>query len=188
MEQIRTYFEQMVAMSDADWSMFASKLQKQEFPKKSNILDKGKIEQYLSFIGVGSTRLYIPKIENDLTFGFCFKNEFVTAYDSFITQEPSSYTIEAITDTILWRISHQELQEVYAKTNIGNTIGRLAAENLFLKKAERELAFLNQTAEERYVSLYKKRPNVIKEIPLRHIASYIGITPQALSRIRARIS
>lgn len=188
MNQIRTYFEQMLKMTDEDWLLFSSKLEQRSHPKKAILLKTGQTEKHLSFIQKGSVRLFIPKIENDLTFGFCFENQFVCAYDSFLTQTPCHYQLETLSDTILWRISYEDLQEIYQKTAIGNTIGRLTAEQLFLIKSERELALLNQSAEERYISLFKRRPNLFKEIPQKYIASYIGITPQALSRIRRRIS
>ncbi|REG87888.1 Crp/Fnr family transcriptional regulator [Winogradskyella sediminis] len=188
MNQIKEYFEQIVRINDSDWKMFSSKLKKSEYSKNTTILAVGKTEKYLSFIEKGSVRLFIPKVKNDLTFGFCFKNEFVSAYDSFLRQKPCEYQVETITESILWRISFNDLQNVYAKTAIGSTIGRLTAENLFLMKSEREQSLLKETAEERYLSLFKNRPNLIKEIPQKFIASYIGITPQALSRIRKRIS
>ncbi|EPR69935.1 Crp/Fnr family transcriptional regulator [Cyclobacterium qasimii] len=188
MDQIRDYFEQLVGINDSDWQQFSSKLRKSEYPKKTNLLKVGQTENYLSFIEKGSVRLYFPKEENDLTFGFCFEGQFVSAYDSFLTQKPCDYQIETMTKTTLWRISHQDLQYIYANTSIGNTIGRLAAESQFLLKSERELSFLNESAEERYRSLFKNRPKLILEIPLKYIASYVGVTPQALSRIRKRIS
>lgn len=188
MNKIRDYLLNIVTINDDDWDLFSSKLEQQIYPKKSIILEIGQIENYLYFIEKGTIRFFTPKIENDMTFGFCFENQFVSAYDSFITQKPSNYQLETLSECILWRISHQDLQEVYKNTAIGNTVGRLIAENLFLIKSERELSFINQTAEERYLSLFKSRPNLFKEIPLKYIASYIGVTPQALSRIRKRIS
>ena len=83
--------------------------------------------------------------------------------------------------------SYKNLQEVYKKTSIGNTLGRLSSERLFLIKSKREISLLNETAEERYLKLFDERPELIKEIPLKYIASYIGVTAQALSRIRKRI-
>ena len=74
------------------------------------------------------------------------------------------------------------------KIKIGNTLGRLSSERLFLIKSKREQSLLNETAEERYLNLFKERPNLIQQIPLKYIASYIGVTAQALSRIRKRIS
>ena len=188
MDQIRQYFEQIVPIDDDDWNLFSTRLEKCAHPKKTLLLKAGQTEKHLSFIEKGIVRLFIPKIENDLTLGFCFENQFVSAYDSFLTQKPCNYQVETLSDTVLWRISHESLGEVYAQSDIGNTIGRLTAETLFLLKSERELSLLQQSAAERYLSLFEKRPNLIKEIPLKYIASYIGITPQALSRIRKRIS
>ncbi|TYA74752.1 Crp/Fnr family transcriptional regulator [Seonamhaeicola marinus] len=188
MQQIRDYFKTLVDIGDEDWAIFSSKLLESTHPKKEVITQKGKVENYLYFITEGSVRYFIPKIENDLTFAFAFENQFISAYDSFLNRTPSTYQIETLAPTKLWRISHADLNDVYKQTKVGNTIGRLAAENLFLLKSEREQSFLNESAEERYLALFKKRPNVIKDIPLKYIASYIGVTPQALSRIRKRIT
>ena len=79
------------------------------------------------------------------------------------------------------------MQEVYQQTQIGNLIGRLTAERLFLIKSKREQNLLNLSAEERYMNLFKERPELIKVIPLKYISSYIGVTAQALSRIRKRV-
>ena len=88
MDQIRNYFEQLVGINDSDWLAFSSKLVKSEHPKKSCLLKVRETENYFSFIEKGSVRLYFPKEENGLTFGFCFEGQFVSAYDSFLTQKP----------------------------------------------------------------------------------------------------
>ncbi len=188
MEQIRAYFEQTVALSDADWELFRSRLVKQQYPKKTLLLQAGQTENYLSFMEEGIVRLCVPKEFEDHTFAFVFAGEFVSAYDSFLTQSSSSYHIETLATTTLWRISYADLQMIYSKTAVGNVIGRKAAESLFLEKAKRELALLNDSAEQRYLNLFTEQPELILQIPLKYIASYIGITPQALSRIRRRIS
>ncbi|WP_339840486.1 Crp/Fnr family transcriptional regulator [uncultured Maribacter sp.] len=188
MNQIKEYLEKIVELSDSDWEIFSSKLIRTEYKKKTTLLKIGKIENHLSFIEKGSIRLYIPKVENDITFGFCFKGQFMSAYDSFLTQSPSTYQTETLTATTLWRLKFIDLQDIYKRTKIGNIIGRVTAENLFLMKSQREQSLLNETAEKRYLNLFTERPQLIKEIPLKYLASYIGVTPQALSRIRKRIS
>ena len=134
-------------------------------------------------------RLFIPKEdpEKEITFGFSFKDQFVSAYDSFLTQKPSAYQVQALTETSLLSISYADLQDVYKTTQIGNLIGRLTAERLFLIKSKREQNLLNLNAEERYLKLFKERPELLKIIPLKYISSYIGVTAQALSRIRKRL-
>ncbi|WP_299764558.1 cyclic nucleotide-binding domain-containing protein [uncultured Dokdonia sp.] len=190
LEVVRAHLHQISEITDADWDFFSSKLTRRDIPKKTIFLRSGVVENHISFIITGIVRLYIPKPEptKEITFGFSFKEQFISAYDSFLTRKPSVYELQTLTDTTLLSISYDDLQKVYATTKIGNLIGRLTAERLFLIKSKREQTLLNYTAEERYLDVFKARPEVIKEIPLKYISSYIGVTPQALSRIRKRIS
>lgn len=188
MEQIRQVFEKTTKLTDQEWHVFSSKLIRQEFPKKHLLLRSGQIENHLSFVESGIIRYYIPKEENDLTFDFAFDGDFTSAYSSFLTRTAAKFSIETLTATTLWRLKYDDLQNIYKETEIGNTIGRHASESLFLKKSKRELSLLNDSAEQRYLNLFTEQPKLLKQIPLKYIASYIGITPQALSRIRKRIS
>ncbi|WP_101451515.1 Crp/Fnr family transcriptional regulator [Polaribacter sp. Hel1_33_96] len=189
MQQIKAYLDQIATISKSDWDFFTSKLHRRVIQKKTIFLKLNEIENYISFIEYGVVRLYLPKEnpEKEITFGFSFKNQFISAYDSFLTQEPSVYQLQALTETTLLSITYADLQEVYKTTQIGNLIGRLTAERLFLIKSKREQNLLNLTAEERYLKLFKERPELLKVIPLKYISSYIGVTAQALSRIRKRI-
>lgn len=188
MEFIRKHLELSAKLSDQEWAFFSSRLIREEFPKKTLLVQTGQVENHLSFVEKGIIRFYIPKEEkNDITFSFTFDGNFTSAYESFITKTPSAYQVETLTPAILWRLTHTDLQDIYAQTDIGNTIGRLAAERIYLETSKRELSLLDQTAEQRYVSLFTEQPQLIQKIPLKYLASYIGITPQALSRIRKRI-
>lgn len=189
MQQIKAYLDQIAFISKSDWDFFNSKLQRRSIPKKAIFLKLNEIENHISFIESGVVRLYIPKEDPDkeITFGFSFKDQFISAYDSFLTQKPSAYQLQALTETTLLSITYADLQEVYKTTQIGNLIGRLTAERLFLIKSKREQNLLNLTAEERYIKLFKERPELLKVIPLKYISSYIGVTAQALSRIRKRL-
>jgi CRP-like cAMP-binding protein len=188
-EQIKVYLDQIAAISDSDWKFFTSKLQQRVIPKKTVFLKLNETENHISFIESGVVRIYIPKEnpEKEITFGFSFKDQFISAYDSFLTQEPSVYELQALTETTLLSITYKDLQAVYKTTQIGNLIGRLTAERLFIIKSSREQDLLNLSAEERYIKLFKERPELLKVIPLKYISSYIGVTAQALSRIRKRI-
>lgn len=188
MNKIRNYIETITEVNDEDWEFFSSKLQRKYFPKKTNITNIGQVENCISFLEKGIVRVFIPKEEEDITFGFSFENEFISAYDSFLMQSPSQYQLETLAETSVLSISYSGLQEVYQKTKIGNLIGRLVAERLFILKSNRALSLLNDSAEQRYLNLFTERPNLIKEIPLKYIASYIGVTPQSLSRIRKQIT
>ena len=189
MKQIKEYLDQIATISKFDWDFFNSKLQRRVFQKKTIFLKLNEIENHISFIESGVVRLFIPNEDPDkeTTFGFSFENQFISAYDSFLTQRPSAYQLQALTETTIVSITYADLQEVYKTTQIGNLIGRLTAERLFLIKSKREQNLLNLSAEERYLRLFKERPELLQIIPLKYISSYIGVTAQALSRIRKRI-
>lgn len=185
---IRELLAELAPLTQKDWDFFSSKLVRHTASKNEIILAAGKTENHLSFLVQGVVRFFIPTEDADRTLGFSFEGSFFSAYDSFITQGPSAYSIATISPAIIYQISYPALQEIYATTQAGERIGRRAGEALFLNKSKRELSLLLDSAEERYLRLFEDRPELIQRIPLKYIASYIGITPQALSRIRQRIS
>lgn len=152
---IRAYLEKSLIIADNDWDFFTSKLVLKKVKKRTKLLKLGEVENHISFISKGVVRFFIPNIdrEKETTFGFCFNDEFVSAYDSFLTQTPSLYELEALTDVEMWSMSYEDLQKVYKNTIIGNTLGRLSSERLYLIKSKREQSLLNDTAEERYLKL-----------------------------------
>ncbi|WP_025765112.1 Crp/Fnr family transcriptional regulator [Dyadobacter tibetensis] len=188
MEAIRKYFERSVRQSEEDWAIFSSKLSPYKVQKGENLLATGQTEKYLSFIETGMLRFYSMYSLEEKTFGFAFAGSFVSAYDSFLTQKPAAYSIQALADSELWRVSYEDLQIIYRETQVGERIGRLASEALYLTKSKRELSLLYESAESRYLNLFAEQPHLLQNIPLKYIASYIGVTPQALSRIRKRIT
>ncbi len=190
MHQIKLYLDKIASISSLDWNFFISKLHRRIITKKSVFIKVNQIENHISFIESGIVRLFIPRDnpEKEITFGFSFKNQFVSAYDSFLTQLPSNYQLQTLTETAMLSISYKDLQSVYKSTQIGNLIGRLTAEDLFLIKSKREQNLLNLNAEQRYLKLFEERPELLKSVPLKYISSYIGVTAQALSRIRKRLA
>ena len=188
MEIIRKYFEARVTLSDEDWTVFSAKLIQRKFSKNSILLKHGSTEQYLSFIEKGILRFNILSEDKDFTFAFGFPGSFISAYDSFLNQAPTDYDVTSITDLTLWSVKYVDLQEIYNSTSVGDRLGRLASEELFKIKMKRLISLMTESAEERYLNLMKNEPILLQQIPLKYLASYIGITPEALSRIRKRIS
>lgn len=188
MGHLREYYERIIKLQESEWEFIASHFHRKVFDKNQIITKQGKTESYLSFVESGIVRFFIPDEEKELTFNFSFEKEFTCAYDSFLTQTPSEYTLQALTETIVWQISYDDLQKVYAQSQVGNYLGRFASEKLFLTKSKRELSLLKFSAKERYLNLFKDQTDILKSIPLKYVASYIGITPQALSRIRKQIT
>ncbi|WP_439695536.1 Crp/Fnr family transcriptional regulator [Mucilaginibacter sp. AW1-7] len=188
MHQFRTYFEKYFPIADNDWEIFSKKLTRKELPKRSLLLKEGQVENRISFIEKGIVRFFIRQsLDKEITFAIIFENELMCCYDSFLTRQPAEYNAETITETIIWSFSYDDLQQLYATMPVSNVLGRILSEEIYLIKAKRELSALKYQAKERYLNLFKEKPRLVKEIPLKFLASYIGITPQALSRIRKQI-
>ena len=188
MENIRSFIAAHGQVADGEWDYISAKFVRKVIPKKTVILHMNEIENNIHFLEKGIIREYIPALEQDLTFDFTFEDQFFSAYWSFLHRLPNQYQMQTLTKTILYSMTYDDLQDVYQNTRIGNIIGRLTAERLYINKFKRELSLLKDSAEERYLKLFEENPKLICQIPLKYIASYIGITPQALSRIRKRIS
>ncbi|RBL88929.1 Crp/Fnr family transcriptional regulator [Chitinophaga flava] len=189
MELMHQYLRKQVDISDEDWRVFSSRFEQKIYPAKTFYLKAGETENYLSFVDRGLLRFYLEDTEcNETTIGFSIQGWFMCVFSSFYTRRPSFYYGETLAETVLWRIHYDDLQEMYSRLSIVERIGRLATEQMLLWKSERELSFLTKSAEERYLDLFNKVPHLLQQVPLKYLASYIGVTPQALSRIRKRIS
>ncbi|OCK51624.1 hypothetical protein BA768_02610 [Chryseobacterium sp. CBo1] len=192
MEKLLNIYKSIEGLSQEEALYHVSKFERMTFPKKTLLLKEGTVEDYLYFIDKGIIRFFVNKVHptepsKEITFSFIAENMFCSAYDSFITRKPCAYNVKTVQETVVYRIHHDDLQELYERSKVGNYLGRISAENLYVKKTQREISLLMHTAEERYLNLAKAYPKFIQEIPLKHIASYIGITPQALSRIRKQL-
>ena len=180
-QAIRQAIAQFHTLSGSEWSAFAAKLQ---MKKGEYLIREGQVEQAIYFINKGSTRNYFLKDGKEFTVDFQFQGDFVTAYYSFITREPSSIFIEWLEEAEVVVISHQSLIQFYKEYHSGEKIGRLMAEFQYVKRLRKEMDFLSYTAEERYVQLMEKNPQLIQQISVKHLSSYLGIQPESLSRIR----
>lgn len=161
----------------------------QKFKKREIILEQGEIENYLSFIIKGSvTVLTYYYNGNEICISFSIENSFFSSYVSFLTREPLEYQVLALEDTIIERIDFESLQKAYSISADHQKNGRKIAEQLYINANKRTLSLITKTAEERYLEYIKEYPKFLQRIPLKYLASYIGITPVSLSRIRNKIA
>ena len=158
------------------------------YKKNETLLHEGKTEDYI-YYNIKGTVLFIINIDGkEVCKSFNLQNSYFSSYVSFLTRKPSKYNIIAITDCIVERIHYNYIQAAYNISSAHQKNGRLIAETLYIEESERSLSFLTQNAEERYLNFIKSNPDLASVIPLKHIASYIGITPVSLSRIRNSIA
>ena len=186
METLRIYFNKFLKLDDSEWKDFESCLTKVNITNKEQLLKQGEHCNFIAFIQEGSFRFYFDKEGEEKITAFFFKGDFVTNYRSFLTGKPSDHCIEAMQDAVIYKINLQELQSLYDKHKNIERLGRLIAENLYLTVANRLDSFMFQTPSERYKELIKRNSRLLQEIPQYMIASYLGVKPETLSRIRTR--
>ncbi len=186
-DQILKRLSQFITLDKTEQDYFVSKLQVKEYSKKELVLQEGQVCKYAYFINTGCLRYYYNVEGQENTAQFFFENGWYTDYDSFLTGKPTKQNIETLEKTQLLLISAKDLHQFYIDMPKFERFGRLMAESAFLGIRQRSEMLENQTAEERYLTLMKDRPKVFERIPQHYIASYLGIKPPSLSRIRKRL-
>jgi CRP-like cAMP-binding protein len=186
LETLRIYFNKFLKLDDSEWKDFESCLAKVNITNREQILKQGEHCNFIAFIHEGSFRFYYDKDGEEKITAFNFKGDFVSNYRSFLTGNPSDHFIEAMQDAVIYKINLQELNSLYDKHKNIERLGRLIAENLYLMVASRLDSFMFQTPEERYKALIERNSRLLQEVPQYMIASYLGVKPETLSRIRGR--
>ena len=159
-----------------------------EFEENEQLLCPPNSCDFIAFIKTGSIRSYSiddKLIETNLLLRS--ENEFITDFESFISQKPSKLWIQSIEKGKMILLDRAGLYSLYNSSFYWNKFGRIMSEQIFLNSKRRTEQMLFLTPKERYLFLLKNQPYFFQKYSLKHIASYLGITPQSLSRIRNQL-
>jgi len=177
-----------VSFTDEEIMNLISKLESKLLKKNHFLLREGEICRHVAFLNKGLIRLYYVKDGKEHNSGFFQAGTWVSEYASFLHKKPSLFSIEALVDTELFLLSFENMQKLYNEGKAFERLGRLIAENLFHAYFKRNMSLLLDSPKERYVTFLKENSSLVELIPLKHIASYVGVEPESLSRIRKRIN
>jgi CRP/FNR family transcriptional regulator, anaerobic regulatory protein len=156
--------------------------------KDKYFLRIGKRCDEVAFVQSGVLRMFhLDKNGEESTHYFPLPNSFVTSHTSLNNQTPSTEGIQAITQTELLVISKANLEMMYQKVPKMQEVGRKATENIVAEMSKRVSILINNSANLRYETILDNNPILVQTVPLQYLASYLGITPQHLSRIRKKI-
>ena len=156
--------------------------------KKQILIRENEIQDSIAFIYSGLVRSYfINENGKEINNAFFSENEFVTDYLSFIKQQKTKYTFECLEDCTLISIPFETVETAYDKYKNFANFGRKIAEWALENRTKKYESFLYETAEERYLRFIDENKSILNRISLSHLASYLGIERQSLSRIRSRI-
>jgi CRP-like cAMP-binding protein len=185
---IRKFISQFIAFTEDEWQPHQSALVRRWIKKGDYLLHAGQVCNHVSFINTGCFRVFHEHQQAEFTTYFAFENEYVTDYSSFLTRKPSLDNIVALEDAEVLQLGYDHMQKFYEQYPVWQKFGRLIAEHIFLMLAERSKDLQRKTPEELYLLMMNSQVKILDRVPLKYIASYLGITPEALSRIRKRIA
>lgn len=186
MHPFRQFIHNYTMLSNADWRVIEAHLVRMEVKKETILLQEGKICRHLYFLESGLLRFFILKNGNDITKYFTDIPYCFTSIKSFEAQIPATENIETLEDTVLWAMTLESVQ----------SLQNLPAWSTFTRKLVQEVQIYTdeiledlqtETAENRYKKMLFENDPLLQRVPLKHIASYLGIAPQSLSRIRKSV-
>jgi CRP-like cAMP-binding protein len=191
-EQYKKFISNYLDLNLLEWKLFKSKSTIKKFKKDEVILHQGDICQELYFINSGLARGYIiDETGKDFTWSIYFNDEkahmtnlFLIEYDSFIYQKPSSIHIEALEDCEVVSVSYKDVEFLYNKLKKGERFGRLMAQEAYSFLHQLVVSRQTKSAKERFEEFADTTPHLLEKVPQYHIATYLGITPQHLSRLK----
>ncbi|MDR6196404.1 Crp/Fnr family transcriptional regulator [Siphonobacter sp. SORGH_AS_0500] len=173
-------------LSQEDWIFLATHLQRVTFKKKEIILEYGQMEQYMYFLEKGLVRLFTEKNDREVCLDFIFEKQAFSSFISLSTQKPSTLCIQTLVPSTVIRLPLGAMRQWLEGSDSAERLVRRLIENRLVDKLQKEIKMLTMTAEENYESLLNESPNIVQQIPIKDMASYLGIHPDSLSRIRKR--
>ena len=174
-------------LSDAALDKIASILVRTEVKKNTLYLKEGEVSKYIGYVYQGMLRLFYYKNKKDLTEHFACEGTNFFSIESFFRQQPTHLMIEALENSVVYGLPHDELLELAAEHYEIEVMYRTLIENSLILSQQKADTLRFESANERYRRLLREHPEIIQRAPLSHIASYLLMTPETLSRVRASL-
>lgn len=157
--------------------------------KRQYILNAGDICQHITFVEKGLLRSFIvDDMGREHVVQFATEGWWISDLGSFTSGREALYNIEALENAVLWQLTRSAMDALLAKLPAMERFFRILMQNNMIALQRRVLAYMSLSAEEKYLKLMEVAPNIMNRAPQQHIASYLSITPETLSRVRKRLS
>ncbi len=187
MDRLLQTIQSQIAITEADRLLIHQLFQPKRYAKGEHLLVAGEVCRYIYFIESGLVRYYLHNGGKEQTYYFNKEGEFVCDYQSFVPQAPTKINIQALEATQVCRVSAEGIQQFYREVSQGEKFGRIAIEQLFVNVLSQVISLYTDTPDQRYLKFLVAYPDLVQRIPQYYIASYVGVKPLSLSRIRKRL-
>jgi len=184
LEKIQQYFDRLVQLSKEDFAQLLPYCEVREVDKKQQIVKLGEVDRYFNVILKGLVRKYIIVGKKEVTLQLAVEGQMIHSEISFNTQQPSTMIVETIEPSVLFSMSYENLEKVYARIPKIERLGRLVITDIFIKKDYRDFSQLKKTTRERFLDYMSRHPDMLQQVPQKYIASYLNIKPETFSRLK----
>lgn len=185
--ELTNFIKKNIDVTDDELKIILSYFKSIEKKKNDILLLQGKVSQVSYFVKKGCLRLFfIDDNGKDVTRYIAFENQFATALVSFITKEPAQETIQAIENSELLYISHDDFRHLMKIVPKWKDFYNIYLEKAYVNNSKRLMSFTTLNASERYNQIFKINPNIVKRLPNKIVATYINISQETLSRIKSK--
>lgn len=184
-------FRNKMQLSDDKWNEYVSCFNRIEVPAKTMLLNEGEVSKKMFVIEKGCIRVWFNNNGKEVTSQFFFEKETVGSIESFRKNIPSLTNVETIEPSILWWIHKNDLNRILEEIKEIPHLRELFIDKIFQRTFDYMKYFfssIKDTPQQRYLSLIKERPEVVKRVPQHYIASYLGISTVHLSRIKSKLA
>lgn len=186
---MENYLRSFQFLTDTDIEALNAVRRLRMLNKGDYLIKAGRISTEVAFVRQGLLRSYYTKDNGEeITYCFTFEDNFMTAYSSLITGQPTYENIQALVPTELWILQKSDLESLGKKYPNWVLFQKYMAEQQYIDLETRFFSFQKEKASERYQELLQSHPRYFQQIPLQHLASYLGISQRHLTRIRREIS
>jgi len=186
-QQILSNVAKHITLDEAEKSIFTSCLKHISVTKKNILLHQNEICKSIYFVNSGALRAYFSdKLDKETTIMFGVADWWITDMYSMLNQQPALMNLEAIEASEVLELSKANMDQLYIDVPKFERFFRIIIQNAYVREQVRVIHNLSKTAEERYEIFMQKYPHIAQRVTLKQIASYLGITPEFLSAIRAR--
>jgi CRP-like cAMP-binding protein len=182
------YFSKIMPLTDEEAAAIIETVNIQQYKKGAILLREGQISMSAFFVLEGCVRQFCLVDGEDKTINFFTENQWVISMTSISQQIPSGHFMECCIDSTLVVGNREKEEYLYSRFPKLESVSRKVMEKVFAEQQEIMASYATDTPEQRYIKLLKSRPDLFQKIPQYHIASYIGVKPESLSRIRKRIA
>lgn len=188
MKAFQNFLKQFPHYSEDLFEQLSPYLSIRQLEKNDYFLREGQTCKQLAFIEKGLVRIYYIHDGKEITKCFCRENNITCSYSSMITQEPSSCAIQTVENTKLITLSYSSLQELYKKNMFWQQMARIAGEQEYIVEENHNRSMRDLSASDRYKQILEQDSALLQRVPLNHLASYIQVAPETLSRIRKKFA